>query len=140
MQVHASCVCRDGAGVLLLGPSGCGKSDLVLRLLECGFLLVADDRVNIIDGIASAPEPLAGLLEVRGLGILELCHVKQSRLVLAVDLSNPGERLPFPSVHPGLGLPLVHINPEAASAPLRVSRALDCALRRTTQVAGAFRA
>lgn len=138
MQVHASCVCRDGAGVLLLGPSGCGKSDLTLRLLECGFVLVGDDRIDIDDGIASAPEALAGLLEVRGLGILKLSHVKQSRLVLAVALSNASERLPAPSRHLSLDLPLVTIDPGSASAAARVSHALDCALGRTTQVAGAF--
>ena len=138
MQIHASCVCRDGAGVLLLGPSGCGKSDLVLRLLECGFVLVADDRVDIADGIASAPEALAGLLEVRGLGILQLSHVKQSRLVLAVSLSGVGERLPEPDCHAVLDLPLMTIDPSAASATARVSRALDCALGHTAQIAGAF--
>lgn len=138
MQIHASCVSRDGAGVLLLGPSGCGKSDLVLRLLECGFVLVADDRVDISDAIASAPEALAGLLEVRGLGILTLPHVKQSRLALAVALSSAGERLPEPSRHATLDLPLVTIDPSAASAAARVGRALDCALGRTAQVAGAF--
>jgi HPr kinase/phosphorylase len=135
MQVHASCVCREGAGVLLLGPSGCGKSDLVLRLLECGFVLVADDRVNITDGIASAPDALAGLLEVRGLGILKLSHVKQSRLVLAVDLAGDAVRLPEPSRHAGLNLPLVTIDPNSASATARVSRALDCALGRIELVA-----
>lgn len=140
MQVHASCVCRENAGVLLLGPSGCGKSDLVLRLLECGFVLVADDRVDITEGIASAPEPLAGLLEVRGLGILKLSHVKQSRLVLAVMLSGAGDRLPAPRRHPTLNLPLVTIDPTAASATARISRALDCALGRTVQVAGCFAA
>jgi HPr kinase/phosphorylase len=138
MQIHASCVCRDGAGVLLLGPSGCGKSDLVLRRLECGFVLVADDRVDIADGIASAPKALAGLLEVRGLGILQLSHVKQSRLVLAVSLSGVGERLPEPGRHAVLGLPLMTIDPSAASATARVSRALDCALDHTAQLAGAF--
>ena len=67
MQIHGSCAARDGAAVLLLGPSGSGKSDLALRLLDRGFLLVADDQVLIEDGVARAPPPLAGLLELRGL-------------------------------------------------------------------------
>lgn len=137
MQIHASCVSRDGAGVLLLGPPGCGKSDLVLRLLECGFVLVADDRVNITDGIASAPAALAGLLEVRGLGILRLAHAAEARLELAVDLHTPADRLPRPQRH-ALGIPLVAIDPNAASAALRVARALDCATGLTKQTAGAF--
>jgi HPr kinase/phosphorylase len=110
----------------------------VLRLLEYGFVLVADDRVNISDGIASAPAPLAGLLEVRGIGIVRLAHVPQARLVLAVDLTNIAERLPEPRVHPELGIPLVRIDPAAASATARVSMALSCALGTTEQIAGAF--
>jgi HPr kinase/phosphorylase len=138
MQVHASCVCRDGEGVLLLGPPGCGKSDLVLRLLECGFVLVADDRVDIIDGMASAPADIAGLLEIRGLGILRLPHASETRLALAIQLANACDRLPEPCRHPELGLPMVTVDPQSASAALRVARALDCATGRTSQVAGAF--
>ena len=52
MQIHGSCASRDGNGVLLIGPPGAGKSDLVLRLLARGFDLVADDRVDIEDGVA----------------------------------------------------------------------------------------
>jgi HPr kinase/phosphorylase len=137
-QIHASCVARGDAGVLLLGPSGCGKSDLVLRLLECGFVLVADDRVNIEGGVASAPAELAGLLEVRGLGILRLPHVNATKLALAVELAGVAERLPQPRRHATLGLPLVSIAPAAASACARVAAALDCALGRKTQIAGAF--
>ena len=140
MQIHGSCISREGAGVLLLGPSGCGKSDLALRLLECGFVLVADDRVNIADGIASAPHAIAGLLEVRGLGILRLPYAASTKLALVADLSATAERLPMPQFHSGLNLPMIAINAEAASAAQRVSRALDCALGLTEQIAGSFRA
>ena len=69
MQIHASCAARETVGVLLTGPAGCGKkSDLLLRLLDRGFVLVADDRVDIEDGIASPPATLACLLQVRGPG------------------------------------------------------------------------
>lgn len=137
MQIHASCVSRDDAGVLLLGVPGCGKSDLVLRLLECGFVLVADDRVNISDNIASAPASLAGLLEVRGLGILRLPYVAKAHVALAVELDTTSERLPLPRRH-DMGWPLIRIDPAAHSAPLRVARALDCALGLIGVVAGAF--
>jgi len=140
MQIHASCVSRDGAGVVLLGPSGCGKSDMALQLLECGFVLVADDRVEIENGVATVPAPLAGLLEVRGLGILRLPHAADARLALAVSLAPPAERLPEPALHPTLGVPHIIVDPRAASAAARIRRALDCALGVTAQHAGAFAA
>ena len=137
MQIHASCAAREGQGVLLLGPSGSGKSDLLLRLLDHGFALVADDRVDLSDGMASAPPALAGLLEVRGLGVVRLPHLACVPVALAVELG-AGERLPLPSTHPQTGRPVVWIDPAAASAPQRVVMALDCALGRSGQLAGAF--
>jgi HPr kinase/phosphorylase len=138
MQIHASCAARQNAGVLLLGPPGSGKSDLMLRLLHHGFTLVADDRVDIADGVARPPRTLAGLLEVRGLGIVRLPHSPSARLALAVSLAPPTARLPAPARHDLLDLPLVTIDPAAASAPARVALALDCALGQVSQVAGAF--
>ena len=98
--------------MLLLGPPGAGKSDLLLRLIDRGFALVADDRVDLADGVASAPASLAGLLEVRGLGLFRLPHVASAPVALAVEL-RVGERLPRPAIHPASGLPLVQIDPGA---------------------------
>jgi len=139
-QVHGSCVSRDGDGVLLIGPPGSGKSDLALRLLGRGFSLVADDRVDIEDGVAAPPGALAGLLEVRGLGIVRLPYAATARLALVAELGSAAERLPAPGRHAGLGLPLIRLDPAAASAAERVALALDCALGRVSQVAGAFAA
>ncbi len=144
MQIHGSCASRGGLGVLLLGPPGSGKSDLVLRLCARGFDLVADDRVDIVDGLARAPAALAGLLEVRGLGIFRLPYVTEARLALVVDLSPlpapMAPRLPAPARHAALDLPLVRIDAAAVSAAERVALALDGALGRVDQVAGAFAA
>jgi HPr kinase/phosphorylase len=137
MQIHASCAAREGHAVLLLGPSGSGKSDLLLRLLDRGFALVADDQVELSGGIASAPAALAGLMEVRGLGIVRLPHLAAARVALAVEL-RAGDRLPAPATHALSGRPLVCIDPASPSAPERVVMALNCALGRTGQVAGAF--
>ena len=138
MQVHASCAARDGAGVLLLGAPGAGKSDLLLRLLDHGYALVADDRVDINAGIARAPAALAGLIEVRGLGVLRLPYCIEARLALCVDLGppHPAARLPEPARRHGL--PLVRIDPAQASAPARVTAALRCVLGQVTVIAGAM--
>lgn len=88
--LHASCVSLDGKGVLLFGPPGSGKSDLALRLIDSGGVLVADDQVFITAQtdalIASPPEQIAGLLEMRGVGIFQMGYVPHVPLVLAVQL------------------------------------------------------
>jgi HPr kinase/phosphorylase len=139
-QLHANCVERGGAGILLLGIPGAGKSDLTLRLLEHGFSLVADDRVDIADGVARAPSALAGLLEVRGLGILRVNYTEWATIALAIELEASPVRLPSPRRHQALGVPLCTLNPAPASAVLRVSLALSCVLGHTKQLAGAFAA
>lgn len=139
-RMHGSCVSRDGDAVLVLGPPGSGKSDLVLRLLSRGFELVADDQVTITDGVASGPAELAGLLEVRGLGIVRLPYRARARLALVVELDGRADRMPKPYNHAELNLPVVHIDAAAPSAPERVALALECALGRISQVAGAFAA
>ena len=138
MQVHGSCVARRGAGVLLLGPSGAGKSDLALRLLDRGFDLVADDRVDIVDGIAKPPNVLAGLLEVRGMGIMCFPHVSAVKLALAVQLGGTPARLPAPDRYAPLDLPLIALDASAASAAQRVDLALDCVLGLRAQQTGAL--
>jgi HPr kinase/phosphorylase len=139
-RVYGSCASKDGEAVLILGPSGSGKSDLVVRLLARGFALVADDQVDVRDGVASPPAALAGLLEVRGLGILRLNAVYPAPLRLIVELGSQADRLPHPVRDPRFDLPLLRLDPAAASAPERVALALDCAVGRITQVAGAFAA
>lgn len=142
MLVHGSCASRDGAAVLLLGPPGAGKSDLVLRLMGRGWTLVADDQV-LVDGLAvSAPPALRGMLEVRGLGIFQgLAVAEGARLALVVDLvAREGmERLPMPSLWEA-AVPRVVLHAFEASACDKVALALDAALGRVTQRAGAFAA
>jgi HPr kinase/phosphorylase len=97
--LHGSAVRMSRRGVLILGASGAGKSSLALRLIARGGDLVADDRVELVaeaEGVrAAAPEALAGLIEVRGVGILRLRAAPPTRLRLVVDLDRgPGARLP----------------------------------------------
>jgi HPr kinase/phosphorylase len=101
---------------------------------------VADDQVDIVNGFARAPDALAGMLEVRGLGIVRLPYVSDVKLNVVVALTSGSERLPRPERHPALDLPIVRLDAAGASAPDRVALALDCALGRVTQHVGAFAA
>lgn len=139
-SMHASCAALGDQGVLLLGAPGSGKSDLLLRLVDRGFMLVADDRVLLEDGRAAAPPVLAGLVEVRGLGLLRMAHVEAVAVALVAMLDAEAgrgtDRLPVPSAHPVLGVPVVRIAPFHVSAALRIELALDCLAGRRSLVAG----
>lgn len=141
MLWHGSVAARGDAGVLVVGPSGSGKSRLVLRLLDRGFVLVADDQVEVAAGWASPPPQLAGLLEVRGFGLLRLEHVLRARLVLAVAClpADQMQRLPAPRHHQ-LGLPMIPLDPADPAAPLVVGHALDVLAGTRTMLAGALAA
>ncbi len=128
MTIHGSCAARDGAAVLVRGRPGSGKSDLILRLLDRGFVLVADDQVMLDGVVARAPAALAGLLEVRGLGLLHRPFLAQAPVRLVVELDAAPERLPHPATDPVLGVPRIGLDARAASAALIVGLALDCAL------------
>ena len=130
--VHASTVAIGGRAVLITGPSGSGKSDLALRLLDRGFVLVSDDQTIVrLDGdrlLASAPASIAGKLEVRGIGIVEVETEQDVPVALAVELRGDFERMPQDSrEYPllGLSLPLFSIDAMTASAPSKVALALD---------------
>lgn len=149
-SIHASCGARHGRGVLLLGASGSGKSDLLLRLVDRGFDLVADDRVIVAAGSASPPALLAGLIELRGVGLLRMAYVAPVplALVLALDETAMQEiepvscaeagqpRLPHPARHRTLGLPMLRIAPGAVSAALRIEIMMDCLAGRRSFLSG----
>lgn len=90
LLLHASAVAVNGRAVLILGQSGAGKSGLALRLIALGATLVADDQVVLRRRgdalIASAPDRLAGMVEVRGVGLLRIACVPEAVVALAVDL------------------------------------------------------
>ena len=130
--VHASTVAMDGRAVLISGPSGSGKSDLTLRLLDRGFTLVSDDQTLVRREedrlIASAPPTIAGKLEIRGIGIVDMEHVNDMPVALLVELTSDIQRLPDDNRERpilGVSLPLISIDAMAASAPSKVALALD---------------
>ena len=131
-MVHASTVALDGRAVLISGPSGSGKSDLALRLLDRGFNLVSDDqtmvRLDCERLVASAPPNIAGKLEIRGIGIVELDHVDDVPVALIVELTRDMERMPDDSRERlilGVPVRLISVDAMTASAHAKVAIALD---------------
>ncbi|MBO9590185.1 hypothetical protein [Devosia sp.] len=103
-NIHATAILLDGKGIILRGPSGSGKSLLALYLLDvfasCGrdAALVSDDRVDLEGGgktiLLHAPASIAGLIELRGHGIVRRPYQSGKRLDLVVDLVPTLERMP----------------------------------------------
>jgi HPr kinase/phosphorylase len=133
LLVHATTVAIGGRAVLLRGPSGSGKSDLALRLIDAGAQLVSDDQSELRrdrDAIlVRAPATIAGLVEVRGIGILQLEPLPVARLALVADLVAPEvvERLPDQMTVDffGVPIPLVALAPFEASAAAKLRFALS---------------
>ena len=130
--VNGTAVAWRGQGILILGPTGSGKSDLTLRLLDRGFTLVSDDQTLVRrDGdrlMANAPPAIAGKLEIRGIGIVDMDHLSDVPVALLVELTSEIQRLPDENrERPLLGvpLPLIGIDAMAASAASKVALALD---------------
>ena len=105
-SVHASAVTVGDIAILIRGPSGSGKSRLAFALIMAGragiippAALVGDDRLilSVKDGQPCArgvPE-LAGMIEIRGLGIRKTEHAAEGMIGLVVDLAaSDAERLP----------------------------------------------
>ena len=137
MIVHAGLVALRHVGwwrgALITGPSGAGKSDLALRALEAGFRLVADDRVQLWTSAGrlygKAPEPLLGLIECRGQGIVAESVLPFCQIVVVAACTAPDqiERMPPPGQVEtllGLGIPRLSLTPLAPSAPAKLRRGL----------------
>jgi len=97
--LHATTVALNGAAVAITGRSGSGKSSLGLALMALGCDLVADDRTiirRVGDTVeADCPEAIRGLIEARGVGILNARSTGPARLAFVIDLDqDPPERLP----------------------------------------------
>ena len=131
LLVHASCVCAQNKGILLVGPSGAGKSDLALRLIDRGAMLVADDYVNLTRKdnalMASPPNQLEGKIEIRGVGICTLPFAPTAQIHLYVDLTELTDRLPEPTFQDiaGVMIPRIALSALEASAPLKIGMALS---------------
>ncbi len=127
-NIHGTTVDFNGAGILIIGKSGSGKSDLALRLIENKKACLVSDDQTILERQgnhirASAPKSIAGLLEVRGLGIMKYpAIITTLHLVVEVSSEQNIERLPMPAFFDfeGVALPLIKLNAFEASAPDKV--------------------
>ena len=157
VTIHGTTIAWRGHAILLQGRSGSGKSDLALRCLfgaagrprtnavrepehHC-YKLVSDDQTRLeraTNGeiFCTAPEPIAGKLEVRGVGIIDLANLnvgdlieqRRTRLVMVAALTtSPTERLPETDARCALlgrDIRQIHVNAFEASAPEKLHIAL----------------
>ncbi len=136
-SVHASAVLVGECAVLIRGPSGSGKSRLAFDLILAGragqipaAILVGDDRVHLeaVQGrlVVRPARELAGLIEIRGLGIRRCDFAEQATVGLVVDLSAAdAERLPGPdalfATISGISIPRIPVDLAFQPLPLVVA-------------------
>lgn len=120
---HACALEINETGILIKGASGSGKTSLMLGLLERATLenmnafMITDDQVFLKREhnslIASAPQAIAGMVELRGYGIMEKCHKPSSNLDLVVEITEDKriDRMPEKKyyIFEGLKLPMLEV-------------------------------
>lgn len=145
--VHASVVQAGDLGILIRGPSGSGKSRLAFDLMLAGRAglipptrLVGDDRVLLAaeaGRLIARPAPqLAGLIEVRGLGIRRCDSIPQAALGLLIDLAaEDAARMPEPAASVatlyGIEIPRIPVGADFQPLPLVTAALLTRPLKDT---------
>lgn len=135
--IHASAVLAGARAVLIRGPAGSGKSRLALALIQAGSSgvlpfsrLVGDDRVHVEAAhgrlLVRPADALAGLIEVRGLGIRRVPFEPVATVGLVIDLAAAdAERLPKPETAvtkvAGIALPRLAVAPGVDPAGLVIA-------------------
>ncbi len=133
--IHASAVLVGPRAVLIRGPSGSGKSRLAyaaIQAAETGLIrfarLVGDDRVHVEAAhgrlLVRPAATLAGLIEIRGLGIRRVPHEPLAAVGLIVDLAAAdAERMPecFESSLAGISLPRLPVAPGQDPLPILIA-------------------
>jgi HPr kinase/phosphorylase len=136
-SVHASAVLVGNRAVLIRGPSGAGKSRLSFDLILAGragqiapAVLIGDDRVRLQASqgqlVVRPAQQLAGLIEIRGLGIRRCDFAAEAIVGLVVDLAaGDAERLPPPEALQakisGIIIPRIPVGIGYAALPLVIA-------------------
>jgi HPr kinase/phosphorylase len=148
-SVHASAVLVGNRAVLIRGASGAGKSHLALDIILAGragqippAVLIGDDRVHLDtrDGklVVHPVRELAGLIEIRGLGIRRCDFAEEAIVGLVVDLAAAdAERLPPPQslvtqIY-GIKIPRIPVGVGYAALPLVVAALTMTAISSSSQ-------
>ena len=92
-SLHGVLVDINGVGVLITGDSGVGKSETALELVRRGHRLVADDRVEVYARdeqtlVGKAPAILKHLMEIRGIGIIDVSTLYGTGAIMPSDVIN----------------------------------------------------
>jgi HPr kinase/phosphorylase len=135
--VHASAVLVENRAVLIRGPSGAGKSRLAFDLIIAGragqipkAVLIGDDRVHLHASkgyvVVRPARELAGMIEIRGLGIRRCEFAEEAIVGLIVDLfAEDAERLPRPealqTLVSGVKIPRIPVGPGFTALPMVVA-------------------
>lgn len=131
--LQASAVAIAGRALLIEGPPGTGKSSLALSLIDRGAELIGDDGVTLTrDGavlVASPPPNIAGLVELRGIGLARLPLAQPAPVALILTLGGPpAARLPDAPLPTrslgGVAVPVLAFDPGALAPALRAEWAL----------------
>ena len=129
---RATCVAIGSRAVQIEGAPGSGKSSLALALIDRGAELIGDDGVTLEPRggqlYASPPPNIAGLLEVRNLGLLQFPVQSEVPVALVLRLDPAAERfieVPEQRDLNGIGLPLVRLWPGSATLALKAELALE---------------
>jgi hypothetical protein len=130
---QASAVVIGGRALLIEGPPGSGKSSLALALIDRGAGLVGDDAVTLMRVgeavIASPPPNIAGLLEVRGIGLVRLPVAAPAPVALVLQLGGgvparlPDTPLPCHQIA-GVAVPVLAFDPGSIAPAQRAEQAL----------------
>lgn len=129
LLANVTCVAVEGHGLLIEGAPGSGKSTLALALIDRGAVLAGDDGITLerrgAQLWALPPPNIAGLLEIRGVGIITL-PAAPAPIALVLSLGAEPQRLPSPARREfeGVALPCLAFDPAAPAAVLRAEWAL----------------